>query len=74
MLNNRHNFFLKSEDRRNISEISYKSDRLNDNDDIIYKQYRINMPHTMREKKDFNITKKHEDNLIDEISLPIKYI
>lgn len=72
MLNNRHNFFLKNEDRRNISEISYKSDRLIDNDDIIYKQYRNNMPHTNRDKKESNSSKKQEDNLLFEITIPIK--
>jgi hypothetical protein len=30
------------------------------------------MPHTMREKKEFNTTKKPEDNLIYELTIPVK--
>ena len=72
MLNNK-NLFIKSDDRKNMSSISYKSEHLNDNEDFIYKQYKNNMPNSLRDKKDLCSSKKPEnENTTYELIIPVR--
>jgi hypothetical protein len=71
MLNNKNQFFLRTEDRRNISGISHKSE-IGDIDDNIYRNYKNNMPNTIREKKEISPAKKPDDNVMYELTIPVK--
>ncbi len=72
MLNNKNQYFLKSEDRRNISGISHKSDIAVDIDDNIYRNYKNNIPNTIRDKKEISPAKKPDDNVMYELTIPVK--
>lgn len=70
---NTKNYFNKTDDRKNMSSISIKSDNMGDylppNDELIYKQYKNNMINSM--PKSQNNKQENETNLIETI-LPMR--